>query len=610
MAALDGSPLRYPDRSARLAARLRHRGPDGHGERALAHVLLGATRLRIQDLSPRADQPLFDAERRIWLACNGEVYNAAELRRRFANYPFVSASDVEVVIPLYLEGGPEALADLVGMFAIALWDESARALVLARDRAGEKPLFRTTQGGEIWFASEIAPLLEHPGLSRQLDAAALLDYLTLGFSQPPRTLVAGIESVEPGSIEVHRSSTVRRIRYWNPTTVTETPCSVGRAISRGRSLIDQAVARQLQADVPVGVFASGGVDSSLIAAVAARQGVKPLRLFTAGFAARTYDESGHAAAVAASLGARHTTVLIDEPALHDAFDALTDHVAEPIADPAILPTFLLARRAKEEVGVVLSGEGADELFGGYPTYVGHVLTPWLVRLPRWIREALRHVSNVLPASHDKVPIRWLLRAFAKSAELPWRERHVAWTGTDLSGGVLARPCDRRCRAEEPVGGSSPLRSAMLLDYSGYLACRLLPKLDRATMRVALEGRAPYLDRDVTAFALSLPTDLKVRGLTTKWLLKRIAEQLLPPSVVYRRKRGLSVPVAAWLNRGLRDETDRLLAPDRLRQQGLLSDVYVARLVREHRTGRANHARALWALLVLQRWLERWLPEAA
>jgi asparagine synthase (glutamine-hydrolysing) len=437
-----------------------------------------------------------------------------------------------------------------------------------------------------------------------------MEYLASGFVRPPRTLLDGIESVTPASIEVHRCSGVRVTRYWDPATIPEAPCSAKDAIARGRSLIEQAVVRQLRADVPLGVFTSGGVDSSIIAAVATRQGARPLRLFTAGFEARSYDESRHAAAVAASLGAQHTTVFMDEAALREAFDTLTDRVAEPIADPAILPTYLLARRARQDVGVVLSGEGADELFGGYPTYVGHMLAPRFARLPRLVREGIRHLTDLLPASPHKVPTSWLLRAFVEAADLPWLERHTAWTGTDLPMAVLARGPDRPPRMEEPAGDTSPLRGAMLRDFADYLGCRLLPKLDRATMLVALEARAPYLDGDVTDFALGLPTDLKVRGLTTKWLLKRLAGEYLPPSIVHRRKRGLSVPVAAWLNHGLRDETDRLLSADRLRRQGLLSDVYVGRLVSEHRTGRANHARALWTLLVLQRWLERWLPEAA
>jgi asparagine synthase (glutamine-hydrolysing) len=610
MATLDGSSLRHTSASARVAARLRHRGPDGHGERARPHVLFGAERLRIQDLSPRADQPLADPGDRIWLVCNGEIYNAAELRRRFPAYAFVSDSDVEVAVPLYLAGGPGALANLSGMFALALWDESSRTLVLARDRAGEKPLFRATGGGELWFASEVAALMEHPDIPRQLDHEALREYLALGFTRAPRTLLAGIESVEPGCIEVHRCAGAEKIRYWDPAAIAEVRRPVAAAIEETRAHVERAVARQVRADVPIGVFASGGVDSSLIAAVAARHYPAPLHLFTAAFVAPTYDETPHAAAVARSLGARHTVVRVDDAALRDAYDLLTDRVAEPIADPAALPTFALARRAKEHVGVVLSGEGADELFGGYPAYLGHVMAPRFARLPGPARQMVRQVTNHLPPSSDKVPLTWLIRTFVASADLPWRERHAAWTGTDLPPQVLAcAPGSSERSPSDPVT-FAPLRAAMLTDYAGYLTCRLLPKLDRATMLVALEARAPYLDTDLSAFALSLPADVKVRGLTTKWLLKRIAETTLPPSLVRRRKRGLSVPIAAWLNGDMRGEVDRLLAPDRLRQQGLLSDVYVGRLVAEHRTGRANHARALWTLLVLERWLERWGPEVA
>jgi asparagine synthase (glutamine-hydrolysing) len=514
---------------------------------------------------------------------------------------------VEVAIPLYLAGGPQSLADLSGMFALALWDETSHTLVLARDRAGEKPLFRMTIGGEVWFSSEISALLEHPNLSRQVDQAALTQYLALGYTRAPRTMVAGIESVEAGCIELHHCTGRRTIRYWDPAALPETRCAIADAVETTRVLMEQAVERQTRADVPVGVFTSGGVDSSLIAALVARRRRKPVDLFTAAFAAPTYDETPSAAALASSLGARHTLVHVDEIALRDAFDALVDTVAEPIADPAVLPTILLAREAKNHVGVVLSGEGADELFGGYPTYPGHILASQFLRLPRPVRRVVKGLASRLPPSGDKVPLRWLLGTFLAGADLPWYERHTVWTGTDLP----ARPVGHdNPPLDAALEGMSPLRATMLRDYTGYLGCRLLPKLDRATMLVALEARAPYLDPPLSTFALGLPVDFKVRGLTTKWLLKRVAEAVLPPRLARRRKRGLSVPIAAWLNGSLEADVDRLLAPARLRRQGLLSDVYVNRLVAEHRAGRANHARALWALLVLQRWLERWGLEVA
>ena len=609
MVALGDAPVRAPHLSTRLSARLRHRGPDGHGERRTPHAVLGAARLRIQDLTASGDQPLADPASGTWLVCNGEIYNAGELRRRFAAYPFISRSDVEVVLPLYLAGGPTALADLRGMFALAIWDPRARTLVLARDRAGEKPLFRAAMGHELWFASDIAGLLEYPDLSHELDQQALTEYLALGFVRAPRTLLAAVGSVEPGCIEVHGCRGSQVHRYWDPATVAVAPWSAAAAEERGRELLAASVARQVQAEVPVGVFASGGLDSSLIATLAAPRVPEPLHLFTASFSARGYDESAYAAALARRLNARHVRVPVDEAGLTHAYGALTDSSAEPLADAAVLPTYLLARQARDSVGVVLSGEGADELFGGYPTYLGHALAPSFSALPRWLQRGARAALRLAPPSHGKVPLPWLLGLFAEAAHLAWPERHVIWVGSGL-------PRDIRAGAAAPLPELvppalrrlAPLAGAMLFDYLGYLGSRLLPKLDRATMAVGLEARSPFLDPDVTAFGLSLPGGLKLRGLQAKWLLKRMAAPHLPRWLRHRRKRGLSVPVAAWLNGGFRSEVDRLLDPGWLRRQGLFSDVSVGRLIAEHRAGRSNHARALWTLVVLQRWLERWVPE--
>jgi asparagine synthase (glutamine-hydrolysing) len=274
-----------------------------------------------------------------------------------------------------------------------------------------------------------------------------------------------------------------------------------------------------------------------------------------------------------------------------------------------LPTWLLARRAREHVTVVLGGEGADELFGGYPTYPGHALGPGFTGLPGPLQWALTSALQALPDSSAKVPVAALLKRFAAAASLPWRERHLAWVGTGLDPAALGvRPLPPEELLPAPAWGSV-LAAAMLCDYRTYLPDQLLVKLDRATMLVGLEARSPYLDPQVTRFALGLDPALKVRGIATKVLLKRAAWGLLPRRIIQRRKRGLSVPIASWLRRGFLPEAERLLAPERLRRQGLVSDVYVGRLLAEHAAGRANHARPLWTLIVLQRWLERWTPEA-
>lgn len=560
------------------------------------------------DLDPRADQPFADAAGRIWLACNGEIYNSDDLRRRFASYPFRSRSDVEVIIPLYLERGVEGLADLAGMFALALWDETAQTLVLARDRAGEKPLFYAAVDGAVAFASEVHPLVECLGVPRTLDQTALSAFCALGYVPQPRTLFMAVRAVPSGSAVVVQPGACRTFTYWDPAEIEPTN-RPPQAEEELRQLLGRAVRRQLAADVPIGVFTSGGVDSSLVAAIAADAlGPDRIHTFTARFTAPTYDESSYARSLSRRLGTRHAEVVVDEPALAGALDTITSRIAEPIADSAVLPTFLLARRAREQVTVVLGGEGADELFGGYPTYLGHALEPGFAGLPAPLRRTLARAIHLLPDSAAKVPLPALLKRFVQEAHRPWRERHLAWCGTGLDPAALCLPAPSVDEMLPVAYRESVLAAAMLLDYRTYLRDQLLVKLDRATMLVALEARSPYLDPEVTQFALRLDPGLKVRGFQTKVLLKRAARAWLPRRIIRRRKRGLSVPIASWLRGGLLPEAHRLLAPERLRRQGVVSDVYVRKLLAEHAGGRANHARALWTLIVLQRWLERWAPE--
>lgn len=601
-------PLARPDLVVGMGALLRHRGPDGSGVLRRPHAVFGAERLRVVDVQVRADQPFADAAGRVWLTCNGEIYNSADLRRRFAAYPFRSRSDVEVIIPLYLARGVEGLADLAGMFALALWDETTQTLVLARDRAGEKPLFYGAVDGAVAFASEVQPLLECLGLPRTLDPFALSAFCRLGYVPQPRTLFTAVRAVPAGNALIVRPGECRTFSYWDPADLApvDRPPHPEEEL---RELLGRAVRRQLAADVPIGVFTSGGVDSSLVAAIAADAlGPDRIHTFTARFTAPTYDESPHARALARRLGTRHADVVVDQPGLALALDTITSRIAEPIADPAVLPTYLLARRAREQVTVVLGGEGADELFGGYPTYLGHALSPGFAGLPDPLRHGLARAIHALPDSAAKVPLPTLLKRLVEGAHRPWRERHLAWFGTGLDPAALCLPVPSLDELLPGPDRESVLAAAMLLDYRSYLRDQLLVKLDRATMLVALEARSPYLDPEVTQFALRLDPALKVQGLTTKVLLKRAARAWLPRRIIRRRKRGLSVPIAAWLRGDLLPEARRLLAPERLRRRGLVSDVYVGKLLAEHAGGRANHARALWTLIVLERWLERWAPE--
>ncbi|HEX2060511.1 MAG TPA: asparagine synthase (glutamine-hydrolyzing) [Thermoanaerobaculia bacterium] len=589
------TPLRHASLLGDMGSALRHRGPDGSAVFTNSDAAIGCERLRIIDLHERADQPFASPDDLVWLEANGEIYNAASIRARYADFPYRSHSDVESILPLYLDRGPDAVAELDGMFGLVIRDKRNQSLLLARDRAGEKPLFYTRVHGEVVFASELQSILRHPEVSRELDRAALDAYVAFGYIPEPMTPFRAIRRVPAGTYMLFTQSGERTVRYWDPDAFTPEPIDPAAAVRETQRLVENAVRKQVMSDVPVGVFISGGLDSSILATLASQViGVDKVHTFSAQFAEESYDESADAAVLARRMRTRHVPVRTDEETLLDALQNVTARVAEPLADPAILPTFLLARAARQHVKVILSGEGADELFGGYPTYLGHKLAPRYEALPPFVRNAVRKVVFALPASGKKVTLEYLLKRFVTDAERPWVERHLRWFGT----GLVAHPT-----ASVPAG--DPLSGAMLLDYRSYLRDNLLVKVDRATMLSSVEARAPYLDREVTAFALSLPPELRIRRMTTKWVLKKAAEKWLPHDVIYRRKRGLSVPVATWINRGLRAEVDRLLAPARLREHGIADADQITRLLAEHRANRANHAKALWAVVMLEYWMERW-----
>jgi asparagine synthase (glutamine-hydrolysing) len=563
------------------------------------------------DPTESADQPFLSPAPSLWLACNGEIYNAGDLRRRFASYPFRTHTDIEPLLPAYQALGINLFRELDGMFAIALWDPSSGTLALARDRAGEKPLHYAWIGGDFWFASEIQALLQHPALGRDIDHVAVSQYLTLGYPLEPRTLFANVRRVESGTVFRVSTSGAQVDRYWRPRGLLRTRVDARAAddVRELGRLVEGAVRRQVVADAPVGVFLSGGLDSSLIAAVASRAlGRDAVTTLTARFDSPSYDEGDWAASCARNVGTRHVDVPCGNEQLLRAVRNVAARVAEPISDPAVLPTFLLAESASQRVRVVLSGEGADELFGGYPTYLGHRIADTFARAPHPLKSALVRLAEALPVSDRKVSFDYLVKRFATGVGLAWPERHVAWFGS--GGGVTLAKAGSTNWLGPLLDGYRDLDAlpgAMLLDYESYLRDNLLVKMDRATMLNSIEGRAPFLDAELSKFAFGLSPRRKLRRTTTKWLLKQAAAQWVPRAQRVRVKRGLSVPIAEWLNGGLRESADRLLARERLERHGLVNSAEVQRLLQSHRSGAANNARALWTVVMLQLWLERWQP---
>ncbi len=582
--------LRHPEALTRMAAALRHRGPDGECIVGHERARIGARRLAIMDLTT-GDQPFQSPDGKIWMVCNGEIYNAPELRREASawGYPFRSHGDIETIVPYYQRFGADAVARLEGMFGLAVWDETRRRLVLARDRAGEKPLFWTEVAGELRFASEIQALLEFPDQPRRLNRKALWLYHALGYVPAPYTMFDGIHKLPPASLLIADDYRIEIRSFWSAADVASRPAtqSLGDATALRETLL-RAVKRELMSDVPLGIFTSGGLDSSLLVAAAAR-GIPGERIHTYAvrFTESGYDESLYAEAVTHAIASVHHVVTADDESLGRALDVVSRSLAEPLGDPAVLPTFLLAEAAREDVKVILSGEGADELFGGYPTYLGHRFAQRWQSLPAPLRRAARWAVDRWPSSTGKMTLEYMLKQFLAAAELPWLERHLTWLGAmAIEDGVIAELAARLDR----FPSEDPLNRVMWFDFLTYLPDDLLVKVDRATMLASVEARAPFLDREVMELVLPGPSHLKVRGLTTKAILKEAARGLVPDVAIDRRKRGLSVPVARWLNTGLAPLADRLLDSP---------------LLAEHRSGRRNHARRLWPQLMLALWSERW-----
>ncbi len=591
----------------RMGAALVHRGPDGVGTAVRGPGGLGCRRLAIIDVAGGA-QPLANETGDVIAVCNGEIYNSAALRSALQSrgHHFRTLSDAEVLPHLYEERGVDLVDALDGMFGLAVWDARRGRLVLARDRMGEKPLYHALTPRGFLFASEPKALLASGEVGREPDWSALATYLRTGWIPFPASAFTGIRKLPPGGRLVVEGESLRIDRYWEAAPLLAAPplaLGLEEAAVGLRTHLERAVRAAMVSDVPVGTFLSGGLDSTAVTAVA-RTVVGDLATFAIGFDERGFDERDHAALAARALGTRHRTLAITPELFLEGIRDLAPLLDEPLADPALVPTFLLSRFARREVKVVLVGEGADELFGGYPTYVGGALASRWARLPGTVRRAARSAAPLLGAPQGNTTLRWLLRRFLEAADTPPAARHRAWTGCldadhlaalATPGGPLAAPPE-----PVPLPARSDVEALLALDMTGYLADDLLPKLDRAAMAASLEGRAPYLDHHLVEFACRLPVDVKVRGLATKRVLRRAVADLVPGPIRRRVKRGLTVPLAPWLAgplepfaRGVLDRLDpRVLRPEAVR--GLL-DEHVAR--------RRDNRRELWALIVLQLWRE-------
>jgi asparagine synthase (glutamine-hydrolysing) len=607
LVALDGSEVDAAGLPA-MRSSLAHRGPDSEGSFVDGPVALAARRLAVVDL-PYGDQPIANEDGRIRVVLNGEIYNHPELRARLARsgHRFKTASDTEVLVHLYEERGPAFVRELRGMFALALWDARRRRLVLARDAFGIKPLAYRSEHGVLAFASELGALP-----AGEVDLNALQAFVALNRVPGPLSIRHGTRKLLPGYMlvwERRGEPRVERFARPRPVPVEEVrPGDKTELAEELRARLRDSVRAQLRADVPVGVLLSGGIDSGALAALAALESGDRISTFTVGFEEASFDELDGAKKVAARYDTDHHELVLRPdasmlPELAAAFD-------EPLGNSSALAAYLVSKLASKHVKVVLTGEGGDELFGGYYTYLADVLAARI----GGTAGRLRPLVDALPVSERRGSIVYGAKRFVRFAHLPALERHCRW-GEVLSGGAraeLLRPEFRaaydplalaRARFAE-TAGSEELARFQDVDLGGYLVDDLLVKTDRASMAHSLEARVPFLDEIVASLALALPTRLKVHGRAKKRLLRRAVAPLLPRCVVSARKRGFSIPAAAWLRGPLLPLARDALSPDSVRRQGFFEPRAVSKLLDQHVSGQDDLSRPLWGVLMFTLWYDQ------
>jgi asparagine synthase (glutamine-hydrolysing) len=594
---------------------IRHRGPDDSGVYFDKDLAIGMRRLSIIDLSG-GKQPISNEDGTIVTVFNGEIYNYHELRERLQSrgHMLATASDTEVIVHLYEDFGEECVQHLRGMFAFAVWDTRRRKLFVARDRLGIKPLYYMQAGGRLIVASEIKAILEHPAVHAHLSVSALSDFLSLKYVPAPQTMFEGICALPPGCSLTCDAKGVRVRRYWDLSFANQSNGhrSEEDYAEQLEALLRECVKLHLVSDVPFGAFLSGGLDSSTIVALMSQFLNEPVKTYSVGFEgdAEAFSELPYARMVAKKYQTDHHEVLIHPSDLINLSEKVVWHLDQPIADDACLANFMVAEFASRDVKMVLTGEGGDELFAGYARYSGERLSPWFQHLPRAAKSAALRVSGCVPglrrqklalfalSQPDEVSrfANWfpLFNSEAKQALLS-REFKYALNGSAAS--VNAVFAENLARTD----ATDPLNRMLYVDTKLWLADDLLARGDKTSMAASLEARVPLLDHKLVEFAASLPPQVKVKGLTRKYLLKKVAQTLLPPEIISRKKKGFPMPMSLWFRKEARSFLRDALSPGTLKRRGLFNPSFVERLINEHETGFADHGSILWGLLSVELW---------
>jgi asparagine synthase (glutamine-hydrolysing) len=613
--------FRDEERLERMIGSLVHRGPDDEGRHVEETVSLGMRRLSVIDVAG-GRQPIWNETRTVCVVMNGEIYNFQEQRDRLINqgHCFATKCDTEVLVHLYEEYGEDFVGHLRGMFAFALWDRERQVLLLARDRLGIKPLFYTVRDGRLWFASEIKALLAG-GVESRVDAQSLHQFLTFLYVPSPATIFEGIRQLPAGHLLTFARGEARVRRYWMLIPDQEgSGLDEEEAHARLLARLKETIRLHLISDVPLGVFLSGGMDSSAIVALMREVSNGPIRTFTVGYGAgsESFNELVYARVVAERFGTDHHEEIVTPKAV-ELLPRIIQSFDEPFADSSAIPNYLISQVARRSVTVALAGHGGDELFGGYPRYRGQRVGAGYSRLPVGLRRGLEWVSRWVPESSQSGNWPGRVRRFLEAGALPPDARYLRWvtflppeweyealTPAFHAQVGSVKPVEKYCRLYRYWDSLDPVEQAMALDIQTYLPDDLLALGDRMSMAHSLEMRVPFCDHALAQFAVGLPAEVRMRGGKLKTLLKQTLRHLLPVEILKRSKQGFMVPIGHWINRDLRPMVRELLSEQSVSQRGVVRYSYVRWLLEEHESGRRNLTDQIYALLVLEMWLRLYL----
>lgn len=616
---LDGQPA-PPDSLLSAMGRVTvHRGPDDEGVHRDGPCAIGMRRLSIIDLSG-GHQPLASADRSLWVVCNGEIYNYRELRASLQSrgYTFKTGSDCEVLLYLYAEYGDRFVHQLNGMFAFALWDARVRRLLIGRDRLGIKPIYIRRTASQLAFASEAKALLEIPGVTPELDLAAVDSYLHLGYVPAPQSIFKGIEKLPPATLIAVQDGTLTTTRYWEIPPGVDASLPEDEWIARVRRRIDESVRMQMVSDVPIGAFLSGGIDSSAVVAFMARHSSGPIKTYAIGFEGGTaeamYNELPYARAVAQRFGTDHHEIVV-RPNVIELLPPLLWHMDEPIADAAFVTTYLVSQFARRDVTVILSGVGGDELFGGYRRYLGSYYQSKFERLPSWVRRGLVAAGDVLPSDRHSqaLNVMRLAKGFLANAGRSFDDRYRGYVqvfSRDAAAELMrASGIARRDLLGEAFGrvrGEDGLNRLLAIDAETQLPDDLLLLTDKMSMAVSLECRVPLLDHELVELAARMPESIKIRRGRLKHVMKEALAPVLPDGILNRTKRGFGAPMGAWIKRELAAVMASVLSPEAVERRGLFRHAAIARLIEDHRANRVDATDQLLSLMNLEIWCRMYL----